>query len=156
MQSVHGEVYCYNDKMCNLLFALYQSFSRAAPDEVTEMVDSAGDLEEDELSSVGNPLFEDPEKNESGSAGDSEEDGSVSAGDSEEDGSVSAGDSDEDGSVSAGDSEEDGSVSAGDSEEDGSGSAGDSEDEPDDPRVQEEVSVVEMVAFPIAPRCVTS
>ena len=106
-----------------IVCTLYQSFSRAAPDEVTERVDSGGDLEEDELSSVGNPLFEDPEK---------------------------------DGSVSAGDSEEDGSVSAEDPEEDGSGSAGDSEDEPDDPQVQEEVSVIEMVAFPIAPRCVTS
>ena len=135
MQSVHGKVYCYNDKMWNLLFALYQSFSRAAPDEVTERVDSAGDLEEDELSSVRNPLFEDPEKNEPVSAGDSEEDGSVSAEDPEEDGSVSARDSEENGSVSAGDSVE---------------------DEPDDPRVQEEVSVVEMVAFIIAPRCVTS
>ena len=101
---------------------------------MTERVNSAGDLEEDELSSVGSSLFEDPEKNESGSAGES----------------------DEDGSVSAGDSEEGGSLSAEDPEEDGSGSAGDSEDEPDDPRVQEEVSVVEMVAFPIVPRCVTS
>ena len=129
-----------------IVCTLYQSFSRAAPDEVTERVDSAGDLEEDELSSVRNPLFEDPEKNEPVSAGDSEEDGSVSAEDPEEDGSVSAGDSEENGSGSAGDSEEDGSVSAGDSVE----------DEPDDPRVQEEVSVVEMVAFIIAPRCVTS
>ena len=68
---------------------------------MTERVDSAGDLEEDESSSVRSLYFED-------------------------------------------------------SEEDGSGSAGDSEDEPDDPRVQEEVSVVEMVAFPIAPRYWTS
>ena len=50
-----------------------------------------------------------------------------------------------------------------DTEEDGSGSSGDIqfghlplfEDEPDDPRVQEEVSVVEML-LPIAPRYVTS
>ena len=104
--------------VCTCGCCLYQSFSRAAPDEVTERVDSAGDLEEDEFSSVGSSLFEDTENDESGSARDSEEDGSVSAGDSEEDGSVSAEDSEEDGSVSAEDPEE---------------------DELDDPRVQEKV-----------------
>ena len=41
---------------------------------MTERVDSAGDLEEEKLSSVGSLLFEDTEEDGSGSAGDSEED----------------------------------------------------------------------------------
>ena len=41
------------------MFALYQSFSRAAPDEVSERVDSAGDIQEDELTYLRSSLFED-------------------------------------------------------------------------------------------------
>ena len=94
-----------------------ETFSPVAADEVIERVDSAGDLEENEFSTVGSLLFEASEEDESGSVGDSEEDELVSVGDSEED--------------------ESGSV--GDSEEDESGSVEDSEEDESDPRVQEEV-----------------
>ena len=67
--------------MCTLLWKL----SLIAADEVTERVDSGGDLEEGESSSVGSLLFEDSEEDESGSVEDTEEDESASAGYSEED-----------------------------------------------------------------------
>ena len=51
-----------------------ESFSPVAADEVIERVDSTGDLEEDELSTVGSLLFEASEEDESGSVGDSGED----------------------------------------------------------------------------------
>ena len=93
MQSVHDKVYHYNDKLWdNLEPTVHFTMKGLSPvaDEVTKRVDSAGDLEEDELSSVGSLYFEDSGEDES------------------------------------------------------------------DPRVQEEVSVVEMMAFPITLRYVTS
>ena len=58
---------------------IIESSSPVATDEVTERVNSAGDLEKDELSSIKSLLcsslsFEDSEEDESGSAGDLEED----------------------------------------------------------------------------------
>ena len=72
-QSVHGKVYHYNDKLWDNLEPIVhftvERFSPVAADEVTERVDSAGDLDEDELTSLGRlmglePLFEDSEEDE--------------------------------------------------------------------------------------------
>ena len=55
MQSVHVKLYCSDKLWGNLepiVHFTLESFSPVAADEVTEMVDSAGDLEEDESISV--------------------------------------------------------------------------------------------------------
>ena len=63
MQSVHGKVYRYNDKynLERIVHFTVESFSPVAADEVTERVDSGGDLEEDEVAYIRSPfssLFE--------------------------------------------------------------------------------------------------
>ena len=75
---MHAKVYSYKDKLWDNLKPIVnftiESFSPVAADEVLQRVDSAGDLEENELSTVGSLLFEASEEDESGSVGDSEED----------------------------------------------------------------------------------
>ena len=77
MQTVHGKLYCYNGKIWDNLEPIVnttiESFFPVAADEVTERVDSAGNLEEEKLSSVRSLVFEDPEEDGSGSTADSED-----------------------------------------------------------------------------------
>ena len=55
MQNVHGKVYCIGklwDNLEPIVHFTMECFSPVAADEVTERADSAGDVEEEESSSV--------------------------------------------------------------------------------------------------------